>query len=112
MTGTAGPEGSRERVWITVFSKIDDLLEAIKPQCLLYVEGTLKVRRDAQGDAFLHVNGELAEVLFQIDARPKALKGKAPYKDGKQGDLLNTGPAKKENASVKHECPFDDPIPF
>jgi hypothetical protein len=110
VTGVCGIEAYR--CWLTAFSDIDDLLEKIRPDSDIYVEGTLKVKLDSQGDIFLHINAELAMVLFRPEVKLKEPARPQGARPVNSGDSLPIQPPAPKGKAKLHERPFDDDLPF
>ena len=127
-----------ERIWVSAFHNYDELVGHIKPEQVLYVEGTMKlVRWDRAGtpQSALRVTAERIEIMFDLDARPKprakpaakaapqetsapvqqpglALSSSAErQKELKSPAGLYQAPAAMDTGK-KYDRPFDDPLPF
>ena len=127
-----------ERIWVSAFHNYDELIDQIKPEQVLYVEGTMKlVRWDRAGtpQSALRVTAERIEIMFDLDARPKprakpaakaaALAEMAP---AAQPALLLPGAGEDEkklksatglyqapaavDTGKRYDRPFADPLPF
>jgi single-stranded DNA-binding protein len=66
-----------EAIWVTAWHDhhVEEVSAAVKPGSTVYIEGIIKLKRwESQGiaHAMLSVVAEKVEVLFGIDARPKA----------------------------------------
>lgn len=82
------------RIWVTTFHAIDELVDVLKPQSQVYVEGTIKIRM-AESTPFFHVSATVLQPMFEINARPKP---RAKKKDAEviRGGAPDEGPAPDE----------------
>jgi single-stranded DNA-binding protein len=109
-------EGDDEVIKVAIFSKtlMDELVDKLRPDLTVYIEGVLKLRRweDREGSprAALQVSADRLEVLYDIDAKPKPRVKRADRPELAKPSLF-TGPAPKHN-DVRYDHQFDDPIPF
>jgi single-stranded DNA-binding protein len=108
------------RVWS--FHDVTEIVDQIKPNATVYVEGVLKLRRweNAAGVACaaLSVIADKVQVLFDIEAKSKPKRKSRDYAienqqmgETKPQPSLFTGPA-VTNRRIKHDLPFNDPLPF
>jgi hypothetical protein len=84
------------RCWVTMFgSDIEALAGKLRPDGEAYVEGTLKLKADSAGDAFLHCNAEVLTPLFNIgfDPKPKRKPLAAAAAKPKQADHWQPPPS-------------------
>ena len=109
-----GGVDGEDRFWIATFSGIDDLLEKIKPDTKVYVEGTEKIRLSADGKPFRAISASLIVPLFEIEAKPKSRAAPArPRQETKpETDILAAGRAAPAAAAQMYDRPFDDNLPF
>lgn len=62
--------GELYRTWVTTFSKINELVDILKPESQVYIEGSIKIRL-VDTTPFFHVSASVLQPLFEISARPK-----------------------------------------
>jgi hypothetical protein len=96
-----------DRFWVTTFSAstIADLIEKLKPESKIYVEGTEKLRLAQDDTPFRAVSASLITALFEIEARPKP-------RAKRDLNIMLDGRAAAKGSAKTQDREFNDDIPF
>jgi hypothetical protein len=111
-----GGVDGEDRFWVTTFSKsaIAELIEKLKPDSKIYVEGTEKLRLALDGKPFRAVSASLITALFEIEARPKPPAAAAQRKEKAKRDdnIMLDGRSATYGGKKAYDHEFNDDVPF